>query len=226
MADDVLPEQSDPTAQPVDQEKRSGAGNALTQEEKIVGKTLKKNVELTADELAEVNSKKGLLQLLSTKNVNINKALIKLRYEQELEKLQIELVKLQRTVQLQGRRVAIIFEGRDAAGKGGSIRRFIEHLNPRSARVVALPKPTEVQRGQWYFQRYAEQLPNPGEVVFFDRSWYNRAVVEPVMNFCTQDQYRVFMQQVPEFEHMLYEDNLENCEILVLDLQRSATGAL
>ena len=187
----------------------SGEGNALTQEEKIVGKTLKKSVELSAEELAEVNSKKGLLQLLSTKNVNVNKALIKLRYEQELEKLQIELVKLQRTVQLQGRRVAIIFEGRDAAGKGGSIRRFIEHLNPRSARVVALPKPTEVQKGQWYFQRYAEQLPNPGEIVFFDRSWYNRAVVEPVMNFCTEDQYRIFMQQVPEFEHMLYEDKLE-----------------
>jgi polyphosphate kinase 2 len=105
--------------------------------------------------------------------------------------------------------VAIIIEGRDAAGKGGTIRRFTEHLNPRSARVVALPKPTEVQQGQWYFQRYAEQLPNPGEIVFFDRSWYNRAVVEPVMGFCTKQQYKIFMQQVPEFEHMLYEDNLE-----------------
>jgi len=187
----------------------SGAGNALTQDEKLVGKSLKKTVELTPEELAAVNSRKGLLQLLNTKNVNVEKALVKLRYEQELEKLQIELVKLQRTVQLEGRRVAIIFEGRDAAGKGGSIRRFIEHLNPRSARVVALPKPTEVQKGQWYFQRYAEQLPNPGEIVFFDRSWYNRAVVEPVMGFCSEQQYRTFMQQVPEFEHMLYEDNLE-----------------
>ncbi len=184
-------------------------GTPLTSEEKIVGKTLKANVRLTEQELNEVNTKQGLLQLLSTKNVNVSKALTKLRYEQELEKLQIELVKLQRCVQLQGRRLAIIFEGRDAAGKGGTIRRFIEHLNPRSARVVALPKPTEVQKGQWYFQRYAEQLPNPGEIVFFDRSWYNRAVVEPVMGFCNEQQYRVFMQQVPEFEHMLYEDNLE-----------------
>jgi polyphosphate kinase 2 len=187
----------------------SGEGNALTQEEKLVGKTLKKNVDLTHEELSAINSKKGLLQLLSTKNVNVEKALIKLRYEQELERLQIELVKLQRSVQQEGRRVAIIFEGRDAAGKGGTIRRFIEHLNPRSARVVALPKPTELQKGQWYFQRYAQQLPNPGEIVFFDRSWYNRAVVEPVMKFCTEQEHRTFIQQVPEFEHMLYEDGLE-----------------
>ena len=187
----------------------AGGGTALTQEEKIVGKTLKKSVFLSEGDLAAINSKKGLLQLLDTKNVNVEKALIKLRYEQELQKLQIELVKLQRSVQLEGRRVAVLFEGRDAAGKGGTIRRFIEHLNPRSARIVALPKPTEVQQGQWYFQRYTERLPNPGEIVFFDRSWYNRAVVEPVMGFCTDAQYRVFMQQVPEFEHMLYEDNLE-----------------
>jgi len=118
-------------------------------------------------------------------------------------------VKLQRDVQVNGRRVAIIFEGRDAAGKGGAIRRFAEQLNPRSMRVVALPKPTEVEKGQWYFQRYVKHLPNPGEIAFFDRSWYNRAVVEPVMNFCTKAQYQTFMQQVPEFEHMLYEDNIE-----------------
>jgi polyphosphate kinase 2 len=187
-----------------------GAGeNALTQEEKRLGRSLKKATRLSKEDLAAVNTKKGLLQLLDTKNVNVDKALIKLRYEQELEKLQIELVKLQRSVQLEGRRVAIIYEGRDAAGKGGSIRRFIEHLNPRTARVVALPKPTELQKGQWYFQRYVEQLPNPGEIVFFDRSWYNRSVVEPVMGFCNESQYKVFMQQVPEFEHMLYEDNLE-----------------
>jgi polyphosphate kinase 2 len=189
--------------------KKGQSETALTQEEKIVGKTLKKTVPLSEKDLAAVNTKKGLLQLLSTKNVDVNKALIKLRYEQELEKLQIELVKLQRAVQLEGRRVAIIFEGRDAAGKGGSIRRFIEHLNPRTARVVALPAPTELQKGQWYFQRYVEKLPNPGEMVFFDRSWYNRAVVEPVMGFCNEAQYKVFMQQVPEFEHMLYEDKLE-----------------
>ncbi len=184
-------------------------GTHLTQEEKILGKTLKKSVYLSTEELAAINSKKGLLKLLSSKNINVEKALVKLRYEQELEKLQMELVKLQRSVQMEGRRVAIIFEGRDAAGKGGSIRRFMEHLNPRSTRVVALPKPTEVQQGQWYFQRYTEQLPNPGEIVFFDRSWYNRAVVEPVMKFCTKQQHQTFMRQVPEYEHMLYEDNLE-----------------
>ena len=143
----------------------SGEGNALNSEEKLVGKTLKKEVKLSQEELEQINSKKGLLQLLSTKKINAKKALVKLRYEQELEKLQIELVKLQRDAQLNGRRIAIIFEGRDAAGKGGTIRRFIEHLNPRSARVVALPKPTELQKGQWYFQRYAEQLPNRGEIV-------------------------------------------------------------
>lgn len=185
------------------------ASSGLSQDEKLVGKSLKKNVHLSEEELEAVNSREGLLKLLDTKKVNVKKALVKLRYEQDLEQLQIALVKLQRSVQLEGRRVAIIFEGRDAAGKGGSIRRFIEHLNPRSARVVALPKPTDLQKGQWYFQRYAEQLPNPGEMVFFDRSWYNRAVVEPVMQFCTEKQHRIFLQQVPEFEHMLYEDNIE-----------------
>lgn len=180
----------------------------LSQDEKRVGKSIKKS-GLTARELEEVTSKKGLLKLLGTKKINARKALVKLRYEEELEKLQIEMVKLQRDVQINKRRVAIIYEGRDAAGKGGTIRRFIEHLNPRSARVVALPKPTEEQQGQWYFQRYAYQLPNPGEIVFFDRSWYNRAVVEPVMGFCTEEQYKVFMQQAPEFEHMLYEDKIE-----------------
>jgi polyphosphate kinase 2 len=175
----------------------------------LLGKTLNQSVRLTEQELSEVNTKKGLLQLLSAKNIDVNKALAMLRYERELEKLQIELVKLQRSIQVNGRRVAIIVEGRDAAGKGGTIRRFIEHMNPRSARVVALPKPTEVEKGQWYFQRYIEQLPNPGEITFFDRSWYNRAVVEPVMKFCTERQHRGFMQQVPEFEHMLYEDGIE-----------------
>ncbi|MDH3686938.1 MAG: polyphosphate kinase 2 [Myxococcales bacterium] len=164
---------------------------------------------LTNAELEGITSNRGLLTLLRQRGISTKKALATLRYESELERLQIELVRLQRSVQLEGRRVAILFEGRDAAGKGGTIRRFIEHLNPRTARVVALPKPTEVEQGQWYFQRYAAQLPNPGEVRFFDRSWYNRAVVEPVMSFCNEDQYRMFMQQVPEFEHMLYEDGVE-----------------
>ena len=130
-------------------------------------------------------------------------------YANDLKLLQIELVKLQRWVQEEGRRLTILFEGRDAAGKGGTIRRFIEHLNPRAMRVVALPKPTADENGQWYFQRYMRQLPNQGEIVFFDRSWYNRAVVEPVNGFCTADEYERFMRQVPEFEHMLIEDGVD-----------------
>ena len=164
---------------------------------------------IAPEDFAKITTKKGLLQLLRQKRYSVKKALNTLTYEQELEALQIELVKLQRSVELTGRRVAIICEGRDAAGKGGTIRRFIEHLNPRAVRVVALPKPTEIEQGQWYFQRYVNNLPNPGEIRFFDRSWYNRAVVEPVMGFCSDEQYDRFMQQVPEFEHMLYEDGVE-----------------
>ncbi|MCO6358161.1 polyphosphate kinase 2 [Roseivirga pacifica] len=129
-------------------------------------------------------------------------------YERQLEQLQVELVKWQRWVAETKQRVAVIFEGRDAAGKGGSIKRFVEHMNPRSLRVVALNKPTDLELGQWYFRRYIKELPNAGEIVFFDRSWYNRAVVEPVMGFCTEDHYQQFMRQVPEFEHMLFEDGV------------------
>ena len=164
---------------------------------------------LTPEELAELTSRKSLIQLLRSKQIDVKRAIRAIRYERELRQLQVELVKLQRDVQIHGRRVALIFEGRDAAGKGGAIRRFVEHLNPRSMRIVALPKPTEIEKGQWYFQRYVSHLPNPGEIAFFDRSWYNRAVVEPVNQFCTKKQYQIFMQQVPEFEHMLYEDRIE-----------------
>lgn len=165
--------------------------------------------ELTASDLRMINSTSGLKKLLKEKHHDIDKLLFSLNYEQELEKLQVELVKLQRDVALNNRRVVIIFEGRDAAGKGGNIRRFIEHLNPRSMRVVALNKPTEIEKGQWYFQRYVNTLPNPGEIAFYDRSWYNRAVVEPVMGFCTPEEHKTFLLQVPEFEHMLYEDGVE-----------------
>jgi len=160
-------------------------------------------------EVDKLKRDRGLRAALDAEGLDAKDLLGRLRYEAELAKLQIELVKLQRSVQLEGRRVAILFEGRDAAGKGGAIRRFIEHLNPRTARVVALPKPSEVERSQWYFQRYVAALPNAGEICFFDRSWYNRAVVEPVMGFCSRRQYQLFMQQVPEFEHMLYEDGIE-----------------
>ena len=124
-------------------------------------------------------------------------------YEAELLKLHIELVKLQNWVKAQGLRVAVIFEGRDAAGKGGTIKRFTEPLNPRYARVVALGVPTEREASQWYFQRYVAHLPAAGEIVFFDRSWYNRAGVERVMGFCTEEQYQEFLRSCPEFERML-----------------------
>jgi polyphosphate kinase 2 len=124
-------------------------------------------------------------------------------YERQKYRLQVELLKLQAWVKETGARVVILFEGRDAAGKGGTIKRFMEHLNPRGARVVALEKPSEVERGQWYFQRYVSQLPTAGEIVLFDRSWYNRAGVERVMGFCTDDEYLEFMRQCPEFERNL-----------------------
>ncbi|OOR83314.1 polyphosphate kinase 2 [Moraxella canis] len=129
-------------------------------------------------------------------------------YEAQKYKLQIELLKLQHHIKTTGQKLVIIFEGRDAAGKGGTIKRFMEHLNPRGARVVALEKPTEQERGQWYFQRYVQHLPTAGEIVLFDRSWYNRAVVERVMGFCTDEEYRIFMHQVPEFEKHLVESGI------------------
>jgi polyphosphate kinase 2 len=124
-------------------------------------------------------------------------------YEQQKYRLQVELLKLQAWVKETGARVVILFEGRDAAGKGGTIKRFMEHLNPRGARVVALEKPSEVERGQWYFQRYIQHLPTRGEIVMFDRSWYNRSGVERVMGFCTDAEYNEFLRQTPEFERQL-----------------------
>lgn len=124
-------------------------------------------------------------------------------YESHKEELQVELLKAQNWVKTVGERIVVIFEGRDAAGKGGTIKRFMEHLNPRAARVVALEKPTDHERGQWYFQRYIKHLPTAGEMVFFDRSWYNRAGVERVMGFCNSLEYLEFMRQVPDLERML-----------------------
>jgi polyphosphate kinase 2 len=129
-------------------------------------------------------------------------------YEGPLERLQVELVKLQTWVKASGARVCILFEGRDASGKGGTIRRFTENLNPRGARIVALSKPSDVERGQWYFQRYIAHLPSAGELVFFDRSWYNRAVVEHVFGFCTAAERAHFFAQLPEFESMLVEEGI------------------
>lgn len=166
---------------------------------------------LTREDFLAAENKEDFKELLKQRvsPEKYQEILYTIQYEQELLKLQGELVDLQRWVAKHKRRVCIIFEGRDAAGKGGAIRRFTEHLNPRSMRIVALTKPTDVEKGQWYFRRYIKELPNPGEIVFFDRSWYNRAVVEPVMGFCTNHEYNKFMVQVPEFEHMLYEDGVD-----------------
>lgn len=126
-----------------------------------------------------------------------------LEYEDELKKLQIELLKMQNHIKETGEKVLMIFEGRDAAGKGGTIKRITEHLNPRGARVIALDKPSDIEKTQWYFQRYTHYLPSAGEIVLFDRSWYNRGGVEPVMGFCTQEEHKEFLHEVPEFEKML-----------------------
>jgi polyphosphate kinase len=130
------------------------------------------------------------------------------KYEKQLTKLQIELVKMQFWLQATGKRLMAVFEGRDAAGKGGTIFSIRSYLNPRSARVVALPKPTETEAGQWYFQRYVTHFPTKGEIVLYDRSWYNRAIVEPVMGFCTPAQYDSFMKAVPRFEKMIVDDGI------------------
>jgi len=160
-------------------------------------------------ENGEIN-KEEFLKLVKSdiSPVKLEEILRDLNYQEQLFKLQAELVNLQKWVTKNKKRVCIIFEGRDAAGKGGSIRRMTEHLNPRARRVVALSKPTEVEQGQWYFRRYIKEMPNPGELVFFDRSWYNRAIVEPVMGFCSKEQYNKFMIHVPKFEKMLYEDGI------------------
>jgi len=129
-------------------------------------------------------------------------------YEAELEKLQIELVSMQQWIATTGARIVVIFEGRDAAGKGGAIKRIVQYLNPRIVRVVALPTPSEREKGQWYFQRYIQHLPTNGEIVLMDRSWYNRAGVERVMGYCTDEEYERFLEQVPTFEKMLVDDGI------------------
>jgi len=130
-------------------------------------------------------------------------------YEKELESLQVELLKLQKHVKENGLKILMIFEGRDAAGKGGTIKRITEHLNPRGARVVALEKPSDIEQSQWYFQRYVSHLPSAGEIVLFDRSWYNRSMVEPVMGFCTEREHHKFLKDAPKFEKMLVEEGIQ-----------------
>lgn len=168
----------------------------------------KSNKEFSTEELEFLSRYESLKVLFRNNEGNVKKAIRYIKYEEELSKLQTELVQLQNHVRNEGKKMAIIFEGRDSAGKGGAIKRFTQHLSPRSMNVVALGKPTDEEKGQWYFQRYSNKLPNKGEIVFYDRSWYNRAVVEPVMGFCSKEQYKRFMRQVPEFEHMLYESGV------------------
>ena len=163
---------------------------------------------ITEKDLKKLDSKKGIIQFLLDDTISVSKVLRNLNYESRLKSLQEELIRLQHWVEEQNEKIVIIFEGRDAAGKGGAIRRITEHLNPREFKVVALPKPTAEEMGQWYFQRYINKLPREGEIVFFDRSWYNRAIVEPVNGFCSNEEYSVFMNQVNHFERMINESGI------------------
>ncbi len=160
--------------------------------------------EFDEKEIKYLNSNKAIKAMLEGNGkVQPEKVLRYVNYEKRLENYQVELIKLQNWVIENKKRVCILFEGRDSAGKGGAIRRITHHLNPRHYRVLALPKPTSQERGQWYFQRYVNRLPSPGDIVFFDRSWYNRAVVEPVNGFCTEEEYQRFMQDINNFEEMI-----------------------
>ncbi len=160
--------------------------------------------EFDEKEIKYLNSNKAIKAMLEGNGkVQPEKVLRYVNYEKRLENYQVELIKLQNWVIENNKRVCILFEGRDSAGKGGAIRRITHHLNPRHYRVMALPKPTSQERGQWYFQRYVNRLPSPGDIVFFDRSWYNRAVVEPVNGFCTDEEYQRFMQDINNFEEMI-----------------------
>ncbi len=168
--------------------------------------------ELAPESIREAINNSDSKDILS-RDYPHKKAMKRKDYEASFKNLQIELVKLQSWVKVSGQRVAIVFEGRDAAGKGGTIKRFRENLNPRGARVVALSKPSDTEQTQWYFQRYIQHLPSAGEIVFFDRSWYNRAVVEKVFGFCTDDQRDRFFRQVPNFEQMLVRDGISLIKI-------------
>ncbi len=163
--------------------------------------------KLTDSDLRLLNSSEGLYSLLKNKKINLTKSLQETHYISQLRRHQEELIKLQNWVIKNDEKVVVLFEGRDAAGKGGAIRRITEYINPRHFRTVALNIPSEDEKKQWFFQRYINQLPKPSEIVFFDRSWYNRAVVEPVNNFCSEKEYQIFMSQVNDFEKMIIQSN-------------------
>ena len=181
--------------------------NATSKQNKI---TVKKKdlIQLDKKQLKILNKRKSLINLLSRKNTSISKTLRYIKYESELKRLQVEMIRLQNWVINENKKVIIVCEGRDAAGKGGAIRRTIQHLNPRKFRVVALPKPNKSERSQWYFQRYVRHFPKDGEIVFFDRSWYNRAVVEPVNGFCSDSEYNTFMSHINTFEKMIVDNKI------------------
>lgn len=164
--------------------------------------------EIKSKELKNLNSKLGLRKLFRQKEIDLESVLADLEYDEELRRFQIEMVKVQKWVIENRKKLLVIFEGRDAAGKGGVINAICSHINPRHYRKVALNKPSKEESGQWYFQRYVNYLPNEGEMIFFDRSWYNRAVVEPVNGFCTEKEYNTFMGQVNEFERMILESDI------------------
>ena len=178
--------------------------NKDKQDNKVKGKE-----EFAGLRLAEGSAAKNLDTVKSDETVPVYIKKSQIKYELELKKLQIELMKLQNSMKASGMRVLALFEGRDAAGKGGTIKRITANLNPRSARVVALMKPNETEMTQWYFQRYVAHLPSAGELVIFDRSWYNRAMVEPVMGFCSDEQNKRFLKDVPLFEEMLVKDGIK-----------------
>jgi len=194
------------------------AASAVTSGSQAAQTPINKELELKAKVPQKNKSKTALHEGTASKNFHAEDAkgrvaiYVKkktLEYEMELNSLQIELLKLQNHVKEKGLRILLIFEGRDAAGKGGTIKRITEHLNPRGARVVALEKPSDRERNQWFFQRYIQHLPTAGEIVLFDRSWYNRAMVEPIMGFCTDEQNKRFLKDVPLFEQMLVKDGIK-----------------
>jgi polyphosphate kinase 2 len=176
------------------------------------GKKDKKSKSVVFDKEIKLHELTALRNIESKKGKDRTPVWIKnwhLAYEYDLRRLQVELMKLQQSMKANGTRLLLIFEGRDAAGKGGTIKRFIAHLNPRYTRVVALIKPNETEETQWYFQRYISHLPSAGEIVFFDRSWYNRAMVEPVMGFCTDEQNKRFLKDVPLLEELIVKDGIK-----------------
>ena len=173
----------------------------MGQNRDMIEDELKDKEDITKNSSKDKKKKKNKVQVWIKKET--------LDYEKELATLQVELLKFQNHVKDKGLKILMIFEGRDAAGKGGTIKRITEHLNPRGARIVALEKPSDKETSQWYFQRYAKHLPSSGEMVLFDRSWYNRSMVEPVMGFCTERQHHKFLKDAPEFEKMIVDEGIQ-----------------